>query len=87
MEPPPLALQYLLPKAIAVTSRVSGMVTGTIGLDGEHHAPGFIGMRTGKVNAIAGDAVLGRNRNVASLKSILDGKLKRVERDFQYVRT
>ena len=44
-------------------------------------------MRACEIYAIAGDAVLGRNRDTTSLKSVLDGKLKWVERHILYVGT
>ena len=43
-------------------------------------------MRTGEVDAITGDAILGYNRDAAAVKLILDGKLKGVEGYVHYVR-
>ena len=87
VEAPTFTLQHLLPKAVAVAGRVRGVIAGAIGLDSEHHPSGLVRMRTGEVDAITGDAVLGRNRDTAAVKSILDRKFEWVERNIANVRT
>ena len=63
------------------------MIAGAIGFDSEHHPSRLVRMRTGEVYAIAGNAVLGCNRDTTAIQSLLDGKIKWVEEHLQYVRT
>ena len=79
MEPPPLGLKHLLTKTISIAGRWSGVIAGAVGLDSQNHTTGLVRMRTGEVDAIAGDAILGRHRDAPFLKTVHDGELKRIE--------
>ena len=78
MEAPALVLQHLLAQAVAVAGRGRGVVAGPVGLDGEHLAPGLVGVGAGEIDAVAGDAVLGREGDAATLQPVRDGQLEGV---------
>ena len=87
MKAPTLALQHLLPQAVAVASGRGGVIAGTVGFDSEYHPSGLVRMRACEIYAIAGDPILGSNRYSASLKPILDGEFKWIEWYILYVST
>ena len=86
METPTLAFQHLLTKAVSVASCWEGVIAGTIGLDGEYHPPRFVGVSAGEIDAIAGDPVLGCNRDATANQTILNGKLEGIEWHFAYLK-
>ena len=81
MEAPALAFEHLLAEAVTVAGGGRGVIAGAVGLDRQHHAPRLVGVRAGEVDAVAGNAELGCDRDPATFESILDRELERIERD------
>ena len=80
MESPAFVFQDLLTQSVAVASCRRRVVARSVGLNRQDHPPRLVWMRTGKVNAISGDAVLSRNGDPSSFQAFLYRELEGIER-------